>query len=91
MIEDVKKYKDKSVKEFGKYLTKEYVIRQHIETAKRKMTLNEDSFFFGYYNDVIYNINSYDYSFGYQNLRINNLFQVMKELDMLGGKWNGFD
>ena len=65
---------------------KEYVIMQHINTAKRKMQLDEDSFFFGYYNDIIYGLNLYIYDYGYQNLRINNLFQVMKELDMLGGR-----
>ena len=86
MLKDVDQFKDKSVKEFGKYIVREYVIYQHIKTAKRKMTLDEDSFFFGYYNEIIYGINRYDYRYDYQNLRINNLFQVMKELDMLGGK-----
>ncbi len=86
MLKDIDQFKDKSVKEFGKYIVKEYVINQHIKTAKRKMTLDEDSFFFGYYNEIIYGINRYDYRYDYQNLRINNLFQVMKELDMLGGK-----
>ena len=86
MIEDIDYYRYKTIKEYGKCIIREYVIKQHIDTAKRKMALDEDSFFFGYYNDVIYGINVYDYGFIYQNLRINNLFQVMKELDMLGGE-----
>lgn len=86
MLKDIQKYKNKSVKDFSKYILKEYVIMQHINTAKRKMQLNEDSFFLGYYNDIIYGLNLYIYDYGYQNLRINNLFQVIKELDMLGGR-----
>ena len=86
MISDIDLYRERNIRDYAEYIIKEYVIKQHIETAQRKMSLNEDSFFFGYYNDIIYNINSYEYDFWYQNLRINNLFQVMNELDMLGGE-----
>lgn len=84
MLNDITKYKNKTIKEYSKYIIENYIIKQHIETAKRKMEIDEDSFFFGYYNDVIYNLNNYIYEFRYQNLRINNLYQVINELDMLG-------
>ena len=86
VLKDINEFKKSSVRDYAKYILKEYVINQHIKTAKRKMALNEDSFYFSYFDNIIYNIKVYDYDFKYQNLRINNLFQVMKELDMLGDK-----
>ena len=84
MLNDIDLYKNKPIKEYLTYIITVYVIQQHILTARRKLLLNEDTFFMGYDNEIIYKINKKPFSYDYQNLRINQLFSVMKELDMLG-------
>ncbi len=85
-LEDMDSFKGKLSSEYLKFIISKYVIQQHLETARRKLLLGEDTFFFGYDDGILYRIENSYFSYDYQNLRINQLFSVMKELEMLGDK-----
>lgn len=86
MINDIDNYKEKNIKEYLVYMIDKYIIKQHIITSQRKFMLKEDCYYFAIDNNYIYKTNreKKEFVYGLQNLRINQLFQVMKELDMLG-------
>ena len=78
----VENYKNKSIKSFLEVIMKEKLIKQHLNTAFEKMLNNRD----GYYIEEIDGkyIKVHDFELKYQGLRLVQLFNIMKDLDILG-------
>ena len=77
----VNEYMDKSVIEFMIYIMQHWAIEQHYFTAVSKMMQGRDGFFF----DIVDNkyIKKHDYGVAFQDIRMQQLAQVMRDLDML--------
>lgn len=78
----VEEYEDKPLKELLCYVMKHYCIKQHLNTAKRKMYYGRDGYYIEKISDVYYYIRKH-YVF-FKGNRIMQFISVMKCLDMLG-------
>ena len=81
LFELINEYQDKSVSDFLQYIIKNWIIAKHQTTALNKMIYGRDGYFFerieGLYSRRV--IPSPDF----QGIRMMQLMQVMKDLDML--------
>ena len=81
LVEKVNEYKTQSIRKFIVFIMDEWLIEQHYRTAFEKLMQNRDGFYYeiadGYY--------SYKCSFdmAFQGIRLFQLTQVMKDLNML--------
>ncbi len=83
VIKKVDEYKDRNVKEFLEYVMGTWLIDQHYYTAKEKMMRSTplDGFYYDY-TDGYYS-HRYDFGIDFQGIRLLQLSQVMKDLDMI--------
>ena len=81
VFEIVNEYKEKALVDFMIYVMKKWLIEQHYITAFEKMLQNRDGFFYEY-NDDLY-IKKHDFKIDFQGIRMIQLMQIMKDLDML--------
>ena len=84
MIRDIDRFKDRKLKEYAYYVFEEYIIKQHIKTAQRKLMDGKNNFFFTVSDDYLYKVKELNRITYLQGLRIKQIFMVMKALDMLG-------
>lgn len=80
-FEQIEIYKDKTIKEFILFIMKFWLVEQHYVTAFDKMLQGRD----GFYYEVIDGryIRKHEFGFDFQGIRMLQLAQVMKDLDML--------
>ena len=83
MLNDIEKYKNKTLKEYVIYVINEYIVNQHLKTARRKFLYGENNYYFTIEGEMIYKVNYDSLDMGLQNMRINQTISVMKDLDML--------
>ena len=81
LINTVKNYMDKSIREFVIFIMDNWLIEQHRKTAFEKLMQGRDGFYF----EEIDGSYSYKSSFeiDFQGIRLYQLSQVMKDLNML--------
>lgn len=81
LINTVQKYKDKSIRDFIVFVMDNWLIEQHRRTAFEKLMQGRDGFYF----EEIDGSYSYKSSFeiDFQGIRLYQLSQVMKDLNML--------
>lgn len=81
VFEIVDEFKTKSIKEFILFVMKDWLVEQHYITAFEKILQNRD----GFYYEIIENqyIKKHDFKMDFQGIRMIQLMQVMKDLDML--------
>ncbi len=81
MFELVDTYKDKSIHEFIVYVMQYWVIEQHYLTALDKMIQGRD----GFYYEIIDKryVKKHGFGMAFQGIRMLQLAQVMRDLDML--------
>ena len=82
MQDTVDKFKDKSVKEFLVFIMHKWLVEQHYYTAFEKMLQRRDGFYYEIV-DGIYHSRGYQFKIDFQGIRMVQLMQVMKDLDML--------
>jgi hypothetical protein len=86
-IDVVKRYLDRPVRELLMYIMQECVVEQHKRTCFEKITRPSQSVD-GYYFEFIdgkYVKNEHVFQLDFQGIRLVQLMQVMKDLDMLEG------
>ena len=81
-FQKVKEYKNKTVIEFLDFIMTEWIIKQHYYTAFEKMLYGRDGFFYEEV-DGIYSQKHNRFKAEFQGVRMIQLMQVMKDLDML--------
>jgi len=81
LFEVVDDYKDKSIQEFILYVMEKWLIDQHYITAFEKMLQNRDGFFYEVIDDFY--MKRHEFRLDFQGIRMIQLMQVMKDLDML--------
>ena len=81
MSELVEEYKEKSIQSFIFYVMQNWVIDQHYVTAFDKMLQGRDGFFYEII-DKRY-VRKQNYGIDFQGIRLQQLAQVMRDLDML--------
>lgn len=82
--EAIGRFRNKTIKELIIHIMKDYIIQQHIRTCFEKLTRTSqsvDGFYFELIDDV-YIKNEHNFQLDFQGLRILQLMQVMKDLDM---------
>lgn len=77
----VQKYMNKSVKELLVYIMDQWLIEQHYRTAFEKLIQRRDGFYFELVDGYYYFIHDFDMAF--QGIRLYQLAQVMRDLDIL--------
>jgi len=81
LISTVDLYKGKPIRDFLIHLMDEWLIEQHYRTAFEKMLNGRNGFYYeiedGYY------VHKHPFDLGFQGIRLMQLAQVMKDLDML--------
>lgn len=83
-FEMVDSFKDCSIREFLLYVMTECIVEQHKRTCRDKMmraTGSVDGFYFEFVDDK-YIKNEHDFQVDFQGIRLIQLMQVMKDLDM---------
>lgn len=81
LIEVVHRYKDRSVREFSVYVMDNWLIEQHRRTAFEKLMQGRDGFYFEEIDgNYIYKAG---FDINFQGIRLEQLTQVMKDLNML--------
>ena len=81
MFEQVEAHQTKSVKEFLFFVMQQWLIEQHYLTAYEKMLQGRDGF---YYELIDGNyIRKHEFGFDFQGIRLIQLSQVMRDLDMI--------
>lgn len=81
----VKQFENKTIKEFAYYIMTNYLINQHWKTAIGKLIEGQDKFYFEVIGEDKYcGIVGRDYDYGFQGIRMVELFSVMKDLEILG-------
>ena len=78
----VNKYMEHPIKDFIVFVMQEWLIRQHYYTAFEKMLQKRD----GFYYEIVdgkYHHRGHDFYIDFQGIRMIQLMQVMKDLDML--------
>ena len=81
MIEVVEKYEEKTIKEFILFIMQNWIIKQHIETAYEKLMMGRDGFYFEQIDGKY--VRKHEFGMAFQGIRLVQLSQVMKDLDML--------
>ena len=83
LLRRVEEYKNRSVKEFLEFVMDIWLIEQHYNTAYEKLMRSDplDGFFYEFVNG--YYIHKHDFGIDFQEIRLNQLSHVMKDLDML--------
>ncbi|MDF2854637.1 MAG: hypothetical protein K0Q87_488 [Neobacillus sp.] len=81
LFETVEAYRDRSIKEFILFVMQQWLVEQHYITAFEKMLQNRDGFYYEVI-DGLY-IKKHDFDMDFQGIRMIQLMQVMKDLDML--------
>ena len=79
----VKEYENKTVREFVHYIMKTYLVEQHLKTAFRKLIENRDNYYIEKVNDKYCGIPGRRYDYGFQGIRLIDLYSVMKDLRIL--------
>ncbi len=82
LISLVDEYTEKSVADFIAYIMTNWIIRKHERTAIEKLYYGRDGFFFERIDDKFCHKSSMYPD--YQGIRLQQLTQVLKDLDMLG-------
>ncbi|MBZ9688451.1 hypothetical protein G9F72_019155 [Clostridium estertheticum] len=77
----VDEFKNKSIKEFILFVMQQWLVKQHYITAFEKILQNRDGFYYEII-DGLY-IKKHDFGMDFQGIRMIQLMQVMKDLDML--------
>ena len=82
LLELVQEYYDRPAIEFVSFIMKYWIIRKHEKTALEKLYYGRNGYFF----EKIDGLYHYKHSMypDYQGIRLQQLTQVMKDLDMLG-------
>ena len=77
----VKEYQDKPILDFMKFVIQHWIIEQHYLTALDKMIQGRD----GFYYEIIDKkyVKKHEFGMAFQNIRMVQLVQVMRDLDML--------
>lgn len=78
----IESYREKPLRDFAKFVMSKWVLRQHINTATRKMLEGRDGFYVEYVDGSYFHRGQSMYP-GFQGIRLLQLLQVMKDLDML--------
>ena len=78
----VDEYRGRSIKDFLSFVMKEWLIKQHYETAFEKMLQGRDGFYYEMIGNSYVQRREFDLSF--KGIRLVQLMQVMIDLDMLG-------
>lgn len=81
MFEKVEEYEDKPIKDFLVFIMQSWLIDQHYKTAFDKMIQGRD----GFYYEIIDNryVCKHEFSLAFQGIRLAQLSQVMRDLEML--------
>jgi hypothetical protein len=81
MFELVDSYREKPIYDFIIHIIQNWIIQQHYITAFDKMLQGRD----GFYYEIIDNryIKKHEFTMGFQGIRMQQLTQVMRDLDML--------
>ena len=77
----IKEYKDKPIKELIFILMKHWLVEQHGITAFNKLLQGRDGFYYELIDGRY--IKKWNYDIGFQEIRMVELTQVMRDLDML--------
>ena len=72
--------KGKTVKDFMTYIMKNWLINQHFETAFEKLMQGRDGFYYELIDGEY--VKKYDFDLDFQGIRMIQLMQIMKDLDM---------
>ena len=81
LILTVQNYKNRSVKDFLIYVMDQWLIEQHYKTAFEKLLQRRDGFYYEIVDGVYYH--KHDFDIAFQGIRLYQLAQVMKDLDIL--------
>lgn len=81
LIRLLEEFENKSIKEFLTYISENWIIRRHLLVAQEKMYYDRDAFYF-HMNDGLCFTTGHDVSADFQGIRLLQLMQVMKDLDM---------
>lgn len=81
LITTVNNYKNRTIRELLTYIMDQWLIEQHYKTAFEKLLQNRD----GFYYEIIDGryIHKCDFDMAFQGIRLFQLAQVMKDLDIL--------
>jgi hypothetical protein len=81
LFEEVDKRKNASVKDFLEFVMNNWLIEQHYWTAYEKMLQGRDGFYFELVNGRY--IRRFDFDMDFQGIRLIQLAQVMKDLEVI--------
>ena len=82
LVRTVEEYYNQPAKEFIVFVMREWLIRQHYYTAFEKMLQGRDGFYYELVDEKYYH-RGHDFYIDFQGIRMIQLMQVMKDLDML--------
>ena len=82
LVQTVEEYKERTIQEFIIFVMREWLIRQHYFTAFEKMLQNRDGFYYEIVDGKYYH-RGYDFYIEFQGIRMIQLMQIMRDLDML--------
>lgn len=82
LVRTVEEYKDRPIREFITYVMQEWIIRQHYFTAFEKMLQNRDGFYYELVDGKYYH-RGYVFEIVFQGIRMIQLMQIMRDMDML--------
>ena len=77
----VKENIDTPIQEYLRFVMKEWLIQKHYRTAFEKMLQKRDGFFYQVIDGKY--MKKYDFQIDFQEIRLRQLFQVMKDLKMI--------
>ena len=77
----IESYKARTVKDLLRYIMKKWLVEQHYITAFEKMLQGRDGFYYELIDDKY--VRKYDFGMAFQGIRMIQLSQVMRDLDML--------
>ena len=81
LVESVAEYWNRPIKDFLVFVMKTYLIDQHYATAFEKMLQGRDGFYYEIVDGSY--IKKHDFALDFQGVRLIQLMQVMKDLNML--------
>ena len=82
LIKLVDEYSDKPIIEFIQYIMINWIVKRHETVAREKLLQGRDGFYFERIDDLYVPAGHLDEP-GFKGLRLLQLMQVMKDLDML--------
>lgn len=82
VIEVIEQFEHKPIFEFVEYVMGQWIVEQHLNTAYGKMLLDRDGYYIERINGKYYST-GHSASPNWQGIRLIQLLQVMKDLDML--------